>query len=105
MNDDTISRQMAIDACHNLDDGKDAYAYGFVIEERLQKLPSAQPERKKGRWIIRNNPGTGWYRVTCSECSEDVTSTIPMIGFFPNAKPLWDYCPWCGARMKGEENE
>lgn len=44
---DLISRQMAIDACHNYDDGKDAYAYGFVVEERLQDLPSAQPERKK----------------------------------------------------------
>lgn len=45
MKDDTISRKAAIDACHNWDDGKDAYAYGFIVEERLQKLPSAQ------RWI------------------------------------------------------
>lgn len=59
-----------------------------------------QPKQKKGKWIIRDNPGTGWYRVTCSECGEDVTSTIPMIGFFPNAKPLWDYCPYCGAKME-----
>lgn len=42
---DLIDRQAAIDACHNWDDGKDAYAYGFIVEERLQKLPSAQPER------------------------------------------------------------
>ena len=40
--DDLISRKAAIDACHNWDDGKDAYAYGFIVEERLQKLPSAQ---------------------------------------------------------------
>lgn len=43
--DDAISRQAAIDACHNWDDGKDAYAFGDVIKERIQKLPSAQ------RWI------------------------------------------------------
>ena len=42
---DLISRQAAIDACHNWDDGKDAYAFGHVIVERIQKLPSAQ------RWI------------------------------------------------------
>lgn len=42
---DMISRQAAIDACHNYDDGKDAYAYGFVVEERLKGLPPAQPER------------------------------------------------------------
>ena len=43
-NGDTVSRQLAIDACHNWDEGKDAYAYGDMVEERLQKLPSAQPK-------------------------------------------------------------
>ena len=41
---DLISRQAAIDACHDYDDGKDAYAYGYVVEERLQDLPSVQSE-------------------------------------------------------------
>ena len=52
-----------------------------------------------GEWIIRNNPSAEWYRVTCSECGEDVTATAPCIGFFPNAKVSWDYCPHCGAKM------
>lgn len=60
---------------------------------------------RHGKWIIRDNPGTGWYRVTCSECGEDVTSTAPCIGFFPNAKVTWDYCPSCGARMDEERKE
>lgn len=60
---------------------------------------------KHGRWVIKDNPGTGWYRVTCSECGEDVTSTVPVIGFFPNAKVVWDYCPNCGAKMNTEEGE
>lgn len=58
---------------------------------------------KHGGWIIRDNPGTGWYRVTCSECGEDVTSVVPVIGFFPDAKVVWDYCPNCGAKMETEE--
>ena len=41
---DLISRQAAIDACHNYEDGKDAYAYGDVVEKRLKTLPSAEPE-------------------------------------------------------------
>lgn len=65
----------------------------------ISTLPSAEPEQKTGKWIIRDNPGTGWYRVTCSECGEDVTSVAPCIGFFPDAKVTWDYCPNCGARM------
>lgn len=60
---------------------------------------------RHGKWIIRDNPGTGWYRITCSECGEDVTSTAPCIGFFPNAKVVWDYCPYCGARMDEERKE
>ena len=83
----------------------------------LETVPSAQPssscghekdaqsERKRGTWIIKDNPGTGWYRVTCSECGEDVTSTAPCIGFYPNAKVTWDYCPNCGADMRGEQDE
>lgn len=30
---DLISRQAAIEACHNYEDGKDAYAYGDVVEK------------------------------------------------------------------------
>lgn len=40
-----------------------------------------------------------------TECDEDVTSDIPMIGFFPHCKPLWDFCPYCGADMRGEQND
>lgn len=70
---------------------------------RVEKMPTAE---KVGKWIIRDNPGTGWYRITCSECGEDVTATAPCIGFLPNAKVSWDYCPWCGAMMmRGEEDE
>ena len=74
----------------------------IIVQE--QPTVDAVPARH-GKWIIRDNPGTGWYRITCSECGEDVTSTAPCIGFFPNAKVVWDYCPYCGADMRGETNE
>ena len=44
---DCISRKAAIDACHDYEDGEGAYAYGFIVEERLRNLPSAQPERTR----------------------------------------------------------
>lgn len=108
---DVISRQAAIDSirkikanyCETADDQILLIDKAMAMTE-LMMLPFAQPEQRKGKWIIRDNPGTGWYRVTCSECGEDVTSTIPMIGFFPNAKPLWDYCPYCGCKMEVEDN-
>ena len=44
---DLISRQVAKNACHNWDEGKEAYAFGDMVEEGLQKLPSTQPEPYK----------------------------------------------------------
>lgn len=89
---------------------KRSLAVSALIEDQktLEQIIDEQPtieERKKGKWIIRDNPGTGWYRVTCSECGEDVTSTAPCIGFFPNAKVIWDFCPYCGADMRGEQDD
>ena len=68
---------------------------------KVEPIEVPKPGRH-GKWIIRDNPGTGWYRITCSECGEDVTSTAPCIGFFPNASVTWNYCPHCGAKMDGE---
>lgn len=82
----------------------------FVSLKTTMRPAFVQPlldavEQKHGHWIIRDIPGTYFYQITCSECSEDVTSSAPCIGFLPNAKVLWDYCPYCGAKMdEVEEN-
>lgn len=108
---DLIDRQAAIDEVHGAiyeffdfceDDEESPITHkdeqllelNKAITIRIKQLPSARP---KGKWIIKDNPGTGWYRITCSECGEDVTSTAPCIGFFPNAKVIWDFCPNCGS--------
>lgn len=100
MSDDLISRRAALSACHNWDDGKNYYAYGDTVEERLQKLPSAQPDRKKGKWIINISD----YKSTCSVCGADETEFI-------HGTEMWygkgksKFCPNCGARMEGEKDE
>lgn len=75
-----------------------------MFENAIEAAPTIDPV-KHGKWLIRDNPGTGWYRVTCSECGEDVTSVAPVIGFFPNAKVIWQFCPDCGAKMEDSKNE
>ena len=52
------------------------------------------PERKKGKWIFEECKGNTYFR--CSECGEIVTSAF--MGF-----PRYEYCPMCGADMRGEE--
>lgn len=68
------------------------------VENIILQIPTVDPV-KHGHWIIRDIPGTYFYQIICSECGEDVTSTAPCIGFLPDARVLWDYCPYCGAKM------
>ena len=113
--EDAVSRAYLLDTfkkmcdaqCPYTEKQRDVMCGAFALGDAIMALedaPSVTPKRKKGEWIIKDNPGTGWYRVTCSECGEDVTNTAPCIGFYPNAEVTWGYCPNCGARMlKGGE--
>ena len=102
MNNDLISRQMAVDAickewcCCSHDDceNKTMMENGFdpcdgcSDVDAIMDLPSAQPERKPGKWeiyIISMLDGEG---CRCSECGHE-------------GVPVWDFCPGCGAKMEG----
>ena len=92
-NSDTISRQQAIDALkekvfHNLSDE----FYGAM--QVLDELPSVQPERKTGHWILDRS---GAY--CCDNCMEPCAGYIMM-------KPRDKFCKMCGAKMEsGGEQE
>jgi NADH pyrophosphatase NudC (nudix superfamily) len=70
------------------------------IVDHVEAMPSAQPERKKGKWI--NDKGL----YKCSVCNElwcDWWASCVSIERMNKNMP---YCPKCGARMqKGEEDE
>ena len=82
------------------------------VRDRIKALPSAQPERKKGRWIpvdsysafggdeatwmAHGNPVAFYY---CSECKEQAYAGED------GESLLTDYCPNCGADMRGEQDE
>ena len=84
----------------------------LLIDNAISELPSAQPERKKGRWIpvdsysafggdeatwiAHGNPVAFYY---CSECKEQAYAG-------EDGEPLLTaYCPNCGADMRGEQDE
>lgn len=54
-------------------------------------------ERKTGKWLPDNN-SVYEMRFICSECRE--SQVVPTIGF-TKYKPIWDFCPNCGAMMEG----
>ena len=90
---DTISRQAAIDAAALSAaewDGMYVQDINGRIRKALEGLPSAQPERKTGRWI-------GKYPVTsaCSECNYLIHDSKVKV---------FAYCPNCGADMRGEKD-
>ena len=98
---DTIYRQAAIDAvkCGAL---SAAMVYGRTDEgstalyetvKAIKALPSAQPERKQGKWIKTISENGITSAVRCSEC-----------GFEDNRYMLFRYCPHCGADMRGEQD-
>lgn len=95
---DTISRRQAIDALkekvfHNLSDE----FYGAM--QVLDELPSAQPERKKGRWIESNPQNSKLCRLmTCSECGKAyiVNINVP----YEDWTEAHKFCVECGTKMK-----
>ena len=93
---DSIDRQAAIDAA--------TYGNPQTAWQRIEALPSVQPERKKGKWIVHTtyleHDCTIQYDV-CSQCGK------------PKPRKLFDndfsyginYCVACGADMRGNKNE
>lgn len=95
---DTIYRQSAIDALDKMFDGVPMELTTEILELRRElrvRIPSAQQERKKGKWIdkpvyIQTFDGKTWDGCTyCSECRE----MRHEYGYRSK------YCPNCGAEM------
>jgi len=109
-----IDRQAAIDAldfeivhmtvyCDGENEGNPLAQYNKGLEDgkkAIEALPPTQPERKKGEWLPDNNNAYEM-RFVCSCCKE--SEVVPTIGF-TKYKPLWDFCPNCGADMRGEKD-
>lgn len=90
---DLIDRQAAIDA---LSRGEGC---GNVCRRALERLPSAQPERKKGQWLQKEVEDVeGFDEVQVAKCSVcDRYHTTPYMYYFSD----FNFCPNCGAKMEG----
>ena len=64
------------------------------IRIALANLPSAEPERKTGKWIHKH---CVWF---CSKCGENPTKGM---GYVQGRDELYDFCPKCGADMRQGE--
>ena len=93
---DLIERQAVIDALRDWYDGMIISSFRG-IEKVIKALPSVQPERE-GQWM----PDKDCYsemRFICSQCQK--SEAVPTTRFVDYYKPIWNFCPHCGARMWG----
>ena len=113
---DLISREATIDAMENTDwyhqNQNGEMVHGASSEDQawykaedvygvLERMSSTHPERKKGKWLLsdeqrREDTDNDNYLYFCSNClHSDIhakTQEVP-------------YCWWCGANMRGEQDE
>lgn len=96
-NSATISRTQAIDALramqtYKLGAGEDMLLIDQAeAQTELMMLPPAKPERPKGEWIHQ----VKFSRVECDQCGK----------VFRNSFAPKNFCPNCGADMRGDKHE
>ena len=90
MSEDLIKREDAIKAIEELPNAyngwSDAYDKAYIIGT-LEEVPSA--DRPQGEWIDVNGDGSLW---RCDQCKDAACCK-------------GNFCPNCGARMKGADDE
>ena len=102
-----MSREEAIEilsdmrAEYNLFGNEEEATRYHVLSWAIQEMKATHTERKVGKWI-KHKDRTCWY---CSECTTDDYYAY-VWDFDTNEYKFQDkYCPNCGARMEGEEDE
>ena len=100
MSKDTIYREDAIKAVENVSENytkegdREWHPHIDFITQALVQVPSVSP--KRGEWIDRSDGGRilnpWWENYECSKCGQYGTR-------------IWNFCPNCGARMKGADDE
>ena len=80
--------------------------FGTILSEvtpSAQPEQEVEPERKTGKWNGYNADNPDWLRddgspvfLTCSECHGAVMN---------NGSAHWNFCPNCGADMRGDTYE
>lgn len=73
----------------------DITGVGKVTLECMDELMAVIADRPIGKWV-KDDEGT----FICSACRSGYKDQPTLMG-----KPLFEWCPLCGARMKGVDDE
>jgi len=96
MSDDLIKREDAIKATWKEPTYTDPINILTEVRDRIEAIPSA--DRPQGKWIEHWYPHFDVAGIECSICSKDVP-------YWERNYDMPNFCPNCGARMKGADDE
>ena len=100
---DLIERQAVLDAMYALCNTDETLKENpwrdnphiDAITDAIEDLPPVTPQQKTGRWIKRES---GIVLFECSVCKDGYIDQPTCMG-----KPMFKYCPVCGAKMAESE--
>ena len=96
---DRISRQAAVAGFYEMASDMDYLCTVSDYVSFLESLPSAQPERKRGKWVYAEDEyGIDGYH--CNQCGFFVPWDYAHK--FINYIEDYNFCPNCGAKMDEE---
>ena len=92
-----IDADAAIESLTEYGNGRTVYIGVEEAARRIEQLPSAQPERKTGRWIHLSRHK--WIRThKCDQCGNILDFDGVNAG-----RGDANFCPNCGADMRGKQ--
>ena len=83
--------------CNGCKETKNYCEHCCDIADIINDIEDAIEERKKGKWIVEGHHPN--YLLRCSACQEIAMWAGGISYIYPN------FCPNCGADMRGDENE
>ena len=93
--DDLISRIAARDVINTYGQYANKHMRMHLLLNELNTIPAVDAMIvRHGRWINHKD------EHQCSECKE-----ITIVDFYVWRNVQFDYCPYCGARMDGDDND
>ena len=89
---DLISRNALVEYCLNTKDRT-------IDANDIMRFPSAEPERKKGKWI--DYPDCLAYEGAYSDEEHVCSECHAVFNHMDNCMEDWNFCPSCGADTRG----